>query len=161
VETNPPRNSQPETHADDEQGVGRRDGAFTDAVTQTTRRFHAADRSMLFLDEIGDMPLEIQPNLLPVLQEGKFRADLYYRLNVFPIELPPLRDRREDIPVLAEHFVEKFAERHRKPVDQIPCSLMQALTNYDWPGNIRELQNFIERSVLCHPPECCTRWRGN
>jgi two-component system response regulator HydG len=65
------------------------------------------------------------------------------------------------MPVLAEHFVEKFAERHRKPVDQILCSLMQALTNYDWPGNIRELQNFIERSVLCHPPECCTRWRGN
>jgi len=87
-------------------------------------------------------------DLRRMVQEGKFRADLYYRLNVFPIELPPLRDRREDIPVLAEHFVQKFAERHRKPIDQIPYELMQALMNYDWPGNIRELQNLMERSVI-------------
>ncbi len=83
-----------------------------------------------------------------MVQEGKFRADLYYRLNVLPIELPPLRDRREDIPVLTEHFVRKFAERHHKPIDQIPYEFMQALMNYDWPGNIRELQNLIERSVI-------------
>jgi formate hydrogenlyase transcriptional activator len=90
-------------------------------------------------------------DLRRMVQEGKFRADLYYRLNVFPIELPPLRDRREDIPALAEHFVQKFAERHRKPIDQIPYELMQALMNYDWPGNIRELQNLIERSVIMSP----------
>ena len=87
-------------------------------------------------------------DLRRMVRESKFRADLYYRLNVFPIELPPLRDRREDIPVLAEHFVQKFAERHRKPIDQIPYELMRALMKYDWPGNIRELQNFIERSVI-------------
>jgi transcriptional regulator with GAF, ATPase, and Fis domain len=90
-------------------------------------------------------------DLRRMVQEGKFRADLYYRLNVFPIELPPLRDRREDIPALAEHFVQKFAERHRKPIDQIPYELMQAMMNYDWPGNIRELQNLIERSVIMSP----------
>src|SRR4051812_40209038 len=87
-------------------------------------------------------------DLRRMVQEGKFRADLYYRLNVFPIELPPLRDRREDIPELAAYFVQKFAERHHKPVDQIPYELMQALMTYDWPGNIRELQNVIERSVI-------------
>ena len=83
-----------------------------------------------------------------MVREGKFRADLYYRLNVFPLELPPLRDRREDIPELAEHFVRKFGQRHGKPIDQIPYELMQALMDYDWPGNIRELQNLIERSVI-------------
>ena len=83
-----------------------------------------------------------------MVREGRFRADLYYRLNVFPIELPPLRDRREDIPVLVEHFVHKFGERHRKPVEHVPEELMEALMNYDWPGNIRELQNFVERSVI-------------
>ena len=87
-------------------------------------------------------------DLQRMVREGKFRADLYYRLNVFPIELPPLRDRREDIPVLAGHFVRKFAERHRKPVDQIPYEYMQAMMDYDWPGNIRELQNLMERSVI-------------
>ena len=90
-------------------------------------------------------------DLLQMVQAGKFRADLYYRLNVFPIELPPLRDRRADIPLLAEHFVQKFAGRHRKPIDQIPYELVQTLMNYDWPGNIRELQNLIERSVIMSP----------
>jgi formate hydrogenlyase transcriptional activator len=87
-------------------------------------------------------------DLRRMVQEGKFRADLYYRLNVYPVELPPLRERREDIPALAEYFVQRFAERHRKSVDEIPYDLMQALMTYDWPGNIRELQNFIERSVI-------------
>jgi transcriptional regulator with GAF, ATPase, and Fis domain len=87
-------------------------------------------------------------DLLRMVQEGRFRADLYYRLNVFPIELPPLRDRREDIPALVEHFVQIYAERHGKAVDQVPYELMQALMSYDWPGNIRELQNLIERSVI-------------
>ena len=87
-------------------------------------------------------------DLLGMVREGKFRPDLYYRLNVFPIELPPLRDRRQDIPALADHFVQKFADRHRKQIDHVPESLMEALTEYDWPGNIRELQNFIERSVI-------------
>ena len=87
-------------------------------------------------------------DLRTMVREGRFRADLYYRLNVFPIELPPLRDRREDIPVLVEHFVHKFGERHRKPVEHVPEELIEALMNYDWPGNIRELQNFVERSVI-------------
>jgi len=87
-------------------------------------------------------------DLLGMVRKGKFRPDLYYRLNVFPIELPPLRDRRQDIPALVDHFVRKFANRHRKQVDQVPASLMEALTGHDWPGNIRELQNFIERSVI-------------
>ena len=87
-------------------------------------------------------------DLLRMVREGKFRADLYYRLNVFPIELPPLRDRRQDIPALANHFVQMFAGRHRKQIDHVPESLIEALTEYDWPGNIRELQNLIERSVI-------------
>ena len=87
-------------------------------------------------------------DLLRMVREGKFRADLYYRLNVFPMELPPLRDRAQDIPALVDHFVLKFAERHHKPIEYVPESLMEALTGYDWPGNIRELQNFIERSVI-------------
>jgi formate hydrogenlyase transcriptional activator len=87
-------------------------------------------------------------DLLAMVREGKFRADLYYRLNVFPIELPPLRDRRQDTPALVEHFVQKFADRHRKRIDDVPESLMEQLTEYDWPGNVRELQNFIERSVI-------------
>ena len=90
-------------------------------------------------------------DLRRMVQEGTFRADLYYRLNVLPIKLPSLRERPEDIPVLTQHFVQKFAERYRKPIDQIPYELTQALMNYDWPGNIRELQNFIERSVIMSP----------
>jgi formate hydrogenlyase transcriptional activator len=134
----------------------------------------------LFLDEIGDIPLELQPKLLRVLQEReferlgstrtkrvdvrivaathrnleemirekRFRSDLYYRLNIFPISLPPLRERREDIPLLVRHFVRQFAQRMNKTIDAIPSESMQELTRYPWPGNIRELQNVIERSVV-------------
>jgi formate hydrogenlyase transcriptional activator len=159
---------------------GHERGAFTGALTPRAGRFQLADRGTLFLDEVGDLPLELQPKLLRALQEQrferlggnqtiqvnvrviaatnqdlwgmvqerKFRADLYYRLNVFPITLPPLRERRADIPLLADHFVRKFAERLGKPVHHIPDEVMTALTNHDWPGNIRELQNFIERAVI-------------
>ena len=159
---------------------GHERGAFTGAVTQREGRFQAADRSTLFLDEIGDLPLELQPKLLRVLQERQveplggnrsipvdvrviaatnqdlwgmvqertFRADLYYRLNVFPITLPPLREREGDIPSLVIHFVRKFAERQGKVIDYIPDEVMEALKNHHWPGNIRELQNFIERAVV-------------
>jgi len=155
-------------------------GAFTGAVAQTIGRFQAADRGTLLLDEIGDLPLELQPKLLRALQEKqferlggghtlhvdvrviaatnqdlesmvegrKFRADLYYRLNVFPITLPALRERREDIPLLAAHFVQKFAKRQNKGIDTIPDDVITALEDYDWPGNIRELQNVIERGVI-------------
>jgi formate hydrogenlyase transcriptional activator len=155
-------------------------GAFTGAVTQTKGRFQAADRGTLFLDEVGDLPLELQPKLLRVLQEGefeplgssesiqvdvrvivathqdlwrmvqegKFRADLYYRLNVFPIALPPLRERREDIPLLAEHFVHKFALQQGKSVHEIPEYVKDVLSLHRWPGNVRELQNVLERAVI-------------
>jgi formate hydrogenlyase transcriptional activator len=155
-------------------------GAFTGAVTQREGRFQAADRGTFFLDEIGDLPLELQPKLLRVLQERqierlgssraipvnvrviaatnqdlwgmvqerKFRADLYYRLNVFPINLPPLRDRDGDIPLLVSHFVREFAERQGKAIDCIPEDVMEGLESHHWPGNIRELQNFIERAVI-------------
>ena len=159
---------------------GHERGAFTGAVAQTIGRFQAADRGTLFLDEVGDLPLELQPKLLRALQEKqierlggghtfqvdvrvvaatnqnlwgmvqekKFRADLYYRLNVFPIRLPPLRERGDDIPLLIEHFVEKFARRQGKSIERIPDNVMEALTRYSWPGNIRELQNVIERAVI-------------
>jgi transcriptional regulator with GAF, ATPase, and Fis domain len=153
-------------------------GAFTGAITQTTGRFQTADRGTLFLDEIGDLPLELQPKLLRVLQErqferlgsnhsiqvdvraatnqnlwhmvqqGKFRADLYYRLNVFPIELPPLRERRADIPELVGHFVGKLASRQGKSIREIPERVIEALKRHHWPGNIRELQNFVERALI-------------
>ena len=159
---------------------GHKRGAFTGAVTETVGRFQAADRGTVFLDEIGDLPLELQPKLLRVLQEQqieplgsgrsiqvdvrviaatnqdlwrmvqerKFRADLYYRLNVFPIALPPLRERRDDIPLLVEHFVRKFAGRQGKSIDEIPGEVMEVFKRHVWPGNIRELQNFIERAVI-------------
>lgn len=159
---------------------GHERGAFTGAVAQTVGRFQAANEGTLFLDELGDLPLELQPKLLRALQEKqferlggnrtirtdvrivaatnqnlsqmvqdkKFRADLYYRLNVFPLTLPPLRERREDIPLLAEHFVREFANRQGKTIDAIPAHVMNALEHYDWPGNIRELQNVIERAVI-------------
>jgi formate hydrogenlyase transcriptional activator len=143
-------------------------------------RFQSADRGTIFLDEIGDLPLELQPKLLRVLQEQeveplggtrtvrvnvrviaatnqdleamveerKFRADLYYRLNIFPITLPALREREEDIPLLVAHFVRKFSERLGKSIDCVPDDVMEALQRHHWPGNIRELQNFIERSVI-------------
>jgi len=159
---------------------GHERGAFTGAIAQKIGRFELADKGTLFLDEVGDIPLALQPKLLRVLQEqeferlgstrthqvdvrlvaatnrnlvnmtkrNEFRSDLYYRLNVFPIPLPPLRARREDIPVLVEHFVEIYAHRMGKQIDQISPETMSELTAYPWPGNIRELQNFIERSVI-------------
>ncbi|HTB15021.1 MAG TPA: sigma 54-interacting transcriptional regulator [Bryobacteraceae bacterium] len=159
---------------------GHERGAFTGAISQRVGRFQSADRGTIFLDEIGDLPLELQPKLLRVLQEQqfeplggtrtvrvnvrfiaatnqdleemvderKFRADLYYRLNIFPITLPPLREREEDIPLLVAHFVRKFSQRVGKSIDCIPDDVMEALQQHHWPGNIRELQNFIERSLI-------------
>jgi formate hydrogenlyase transcriptional activator len=159
---------------------GHEKGAFTGAIAQKIGRFETADTGTLFLDELGDIPLALQPKLLRVLQEQEFerlggtrthqvdvrlvaathrnladmvkrsafRSDLYYRLNVFPIQLPPLRERREDIPALVAHFVEVFGRRMGKPIEDIPAETMSALIAYDWPGNIRELQNLIERAVI-------------
>jgi formate hydrogenlyase transcriptional activator len=159
---------------------GHEKGAFTGAIAQKVGRFELADKGTLFLDEVGDIPLALQPKLLRVLQEqeferlggtrthqvdvrlvaatnrnlvemvkrNEFRSDLYYRLNVFPIPLPPLRERREDIPALVEHFVEIYARRMDKQIEHISPETMSALTSYQWPGNIRELQNFVERSVI-------------
>ena len=152
---------------------GHEKGAFTGAVAQRVGRFELANRGTVFLDEIGEIPLELQPKLLRVLQEREFerlgssrtlrtdarliaatnrdlaamveehefRADLFYRLNVFPVRVPPLRERREDIPLLVRHFVQQFARRMGKVVDTIPAETMNALVHYHWPGNIRELQN--------------------
>lgn len=162
---------------------GHERGAFTGAVNQKIGRFELADKGTLFLDEVGDIPLELQPKLLRVLQEQEFerlggnrtqhvdvrlvaatngdlaklvaertfRSDLYYRLNVFPIHIPPLRERREDIPLLVRYFVQKFSRRSNKAVEYIPAEAMDALANYGWPGNIRELENLIERAVLLSP----------
>jgi formate hydrogenlyase transcriptional activator len=159
---------------------GHERGAFTGAVSSNVGRFQSADRGTLFLDEVGDLPLELQPKLLRAIQEQaferlgtsqttrvdvriiaatnqplgelvearRFRMDLYYRLNVFPILLPPLRERREDIPSLVRHFVRTYAMRHRKSITYVSDDAMAALVGYQWPGNIRELQNFIERSVI-------------
>jgi formate hydrogenlyase transcriptional activator len=162
---------------------GHERGAFTGACTQVQGRFQNTDRGTLFLDEVGDMPLELQPKLLRALQEQEFErlgsahtirvnvrvvaatnqglaelvskklflADLFYRLNVIPLFLPPLRERVQDIPPLTEFFVEKFAARLNKPIELIPDEVMAVLKAHDWPGNIRELQNFIERAVLFSP----------
>ena len=160
---------------------GHERGAFTGAVAQSVGRFQAADRGTLFLDEVGDLPLELQPKLLRALQEQQverlgsggratsvdvrviaatnqdleemvqrraFRADLFYRLNVIPIRVPPLRERAEDIPLLIAHFVRRFAERQGKKVENIPDDLMARLKHHSWPGNVRELQNVIERAVV-------------
>jgi formate hydrogenlyase transcriptional activator len=159
---------------------GHEKGAFTGAISQKIGRLELADQGTLFLDEVGDIPLEIQPKLLRALQEREFerlgsthtrkvnvrlvaatnrdletmiankefRSDLYYRLNVFPIRIPPLRDRKEDIPLLVSHFVQKFAKEMQKPIEAIPTAVMKGLRAWDWPGNIRELENFIERAVL-------------
>jgi formate hydrogenlyase transcriptional activator len=162
---------------------GHERGAFTGAVNQKIGRFELADRGTLFLDEVGDIPLELQPKLLRVLQEQEFerlgsnrtqrvdvrvvaatngdlsklvaerafRSDLYYRLNVFPIQVPALRERREDIPLLVRYFVQKFSRRQNKTVQYVPADAMDALVNYGWPGNVRELENFLERAVLLSP----------
>jgi formate hydrogenlyase transcriptional activator len=159
---------------------GHERGAFTGAIAQKIGRFELADKGTLFLDEVGDIPLALQPKLLRVLQEqeferlgsgrthhvdvrlvaathrdlaqmvkrNEFRDDLYYRLNVFPIHLPPLRERRQDIGLLISHFVEMFGQRMGKYIDQIPKETLDALTSYTWPGNVRELQNLIERAVI-------------
>jgi formate hydrogenlyase transcriptional activator len=159
---------------------GHEKGAFTGAISQKVGRMELADQGTLFLDEVGDIPAEIQPKLLRVLQEREFerlgsthtrkvnvrlvaatnrdleqmvadrefRNDLYYRLNVFPIRIPPLRDRREDIPLLVGYFVQKCAKQMQKRIEAVPVSVMKGLTAWDWPGNIRELENFIERAVI-------------
>jgi formate hydrogenlyase transcriptional activator len=159
---------------------GHERGAFTGAVTQRIGRFELANRGTIFLDEIGEAPLELQPKLLRVLQEReferlgssrtlrtdarlvtatnvnlramvnekRFRTDLYYRLNVFPIQVPALRERREDVPLLVNHFARHFGARMGRSLRYISASAMDALVRYSWPGNIRELQNLIERAVI-------------
>jgi transcriptional regulator with GAF, ATPase, and Fis domain len=159
---------------------GHEKGAFTGAIAQKPGRFELADKGTLFLDEVGDIPLPLQPKLLRILQEqeferlgssrthqvdvrlvaathrnlaemvrnGQFRSDLYFRLNVFPVLLPPLRERREDIPALVMHFAEILGRRVGRPIAEIPPETMLALRSFDWPGNIRELQNLIERAVI-------------
>src|ERR1700747_1085151 len=159
---------------------GHEKGAFTGAISQKIGRLELADQGTLFLDEVGDISIEIQPKLLRALQEREFerlgsthtrkvnvrlvaatnrdldkmiadrefRSDLYYRLNVFPIRIPPLRDRRDDIPLLVSYFVQKSAKEMQKRIDAVPVSVMNGLGAWDWPGNIRELENFIERAVI-------------
>jgi formate hydrogenlyase transcriptional activator len=159
---------------------GHEKGAFTGAISQRIGRFELANKGSLFLDEVGDIPLDLQPKLLRVLQEQeferlgstrtqkvdvrliaatncdleqmvaekKYRSDLYYRLNVFPVTIPPLRERREDIPALTLFFTQKYARRLKKQITAIPTETMSALTAYSWPGNVRELEHFIERAVI-------------
>ena len=162
---------------------GHERGAFTGAIIRKAGRFEIADKGTLFLDEVGDIPLELQPKLLRVLQEheferlgstrtqqvdvrvvaathrdlkemvkkGEFRSDLYYRLYVFPLSVPALRERREDIPLLVRHFVDEYARRMNRRIETISPQAIEALTHYSWPGNVRELQNFIERAVILSP----------
>ena len=162
---------------------GHEKGAFTGAISQKVGRFELAHQGTLFLDEVGDIPSELQPKLLRVLQEqeferlgntktihvdvrlvaatnrdlaamvadGCFRSDLLYRLNVFPLVLPPLRERSDDIPPLVRHFTQRFARRMGRRIEVIPSEVMEALVRYPWPGNVRELQNVIERAVILSP----------
>src|SRR5271157_6027895 len=162
---------------------GHEKGAFTSAIAQRIGRFELANHGTIFLDEIGEIPLELQPKLLRVLQdreferlgssrtlrtdarliaatnrdlgalvqEQKFRSDLYYRLNVFPVQVPALRERREDIPLLVQHFVENFSRRMNRNIESVPKPGMDDLVSYSWPGNIRELENVIERAVIMSP----------
>ena len=159
---------------------GHERGAFTGAITQKIGRLELADQGSLFLDEVGDIPIDIQPKLLRALQEREFerlgstvtkkvnvrlvaatnrdldkmiesrefRSDLYYRLNVFPIRIPPLRERPEDIPLLVRYFAQKYGRRMEKKIESIPAAVMKKISVWHWPGNIRELENFIERSVI-------------
>jgi formate hydrogenlyase transcriptional activator len=159
---------------------GHEKGAFTGAISQKVGRLELADKGTLFLDEVGDIPLELQPKLLRVLQDQEFerlgstrtirvnirliaatnrdlakivsdrefRSDLYYRLNVFPLHMPPLRERKTDIPLLVRYFVQKFARRMNRQIETIPTETMNALVSWEWPGNVRELENFMERSVI-------------
>ena len=159
---------------------GRERGAFTGAHATQVGRFELANRGTLFLDEVGELPLELQPKLLRVLQsgelerlgsprtidvdvrlvaatnrdlveevrQGRFRRDLFYRLNVFPITVPSLRDRRPDIPLLVRHLVERHGRALRKPIDAVPHSVVETLEAYDWPGNVRELENVIQRAII-------------
>ena len=159
---------------------GHERGAFTGAMAQRLGRFELADKGSLFLDEVGDIPMELQPKLLRVLQEqeferlggtrtiqtnvrliaathrnlaqmveeGTFRQDLFYRLSVFPITVPALRDRPEDIPHLVWHYTNTYARQFNRQIESIPVAAMESMVNYSWPGNIRELQNFIERAVI-------------
>src|SRR6202171_2506491 len=159
---------------------GHERGAFTGAIAQKIGRLELADHGTLFLDEVGDIPIEIQPKLLRALQEREFerlgsnrtkkvdvrlvaatnrdleqmmenrefRSDLYYRLNVFPIRIPPLRERPEDIPLLVRYFTQKYSRRMQKRIESIPATALRKLSSWNWPGNIRELENFIERSVI-------------
>jgi PAS domain S-box-containing protein len=159
---------------------GYEKGAFTGALSQKMGRFEMAHRGTLFLDEVGDIPIDLQPKLLRALQEKSFerlggtrtipidvrllaatnrnlnqmmgdklfRSDLYYRLKVFPVTTPPLRDRPEDIPILVRHFTKKYAAKMDRQIDKIPADTMAALVKWQWPGNVRELENFIERSVI-------------
>jgi len=159
---------------------GHERGAFTGAIAQKVGRLELADQGSLFLDEVGDIPLEIQPKLLRALQEREFerlgsnrtkkvdvrlvaatnrdlekmmedrefRSDLYYRLNVFPIRIPPLRERPEDIPLLVRYFTQKYGRLMNKEIESIPAAALRKLSSWHWPGNIRELENFIERSVI-------------
>src|SRR5271169_645710 len=159
---------------------GHEKGAFTGAITQKMGRLELADQGTLFLDEVGDIPLEVQPKLLRALQEREFerlgstrtkkvnvrlvaatnrdleemieekqfRSDLYYRLNVFPIRLPPLRERPEDIPLLVRYFSQKYARRMQKRIENIPAAALRKLARWHWPGNVRELQNLVERAVI-------------
>jgi transcriptional regulator with GAF, ATPase, and Fis domain len=162
---------------------GRERGAFTGAHATQVGRFELANRGTLFLDEVGELPLELQPKLLRVLQsgqlerlgsprtievdvrliaatnrelveevrQGRFRRDLFYRLNVFPITVPSLRDRRSDIPLLVRHMVERHGRALRKHIDTIPHTVMQTLESYDWPGNVREIENVIQRAIIQSP----------
>src|SRR5215472_5612741 len=162
---------------------GHEKGAFTGAIARKPGRFELADKGTLFLDEVGDIPLDLQAKLLRVLQEreferlgstrtqqvdvrviaathrdlkqmvaeGTFRSDLYYRLHVFPLTIPPLRDRREDVPFIVRHFVDKYSQRMNRQIETISPRTMEVLKDYAWPGNVRELQNFIERAVILSP----------
>jgi len=162
---------------------GHERGAFTGAVMRKAGRFEVANKGTLFLDEVGDIPLELQPKLLRVLQEheferlgsartqqvdvrvvaathrnlkqmvqdGEFRRDLYYRLHVFPLSVPALRERREDIPILVRHFVDEYARRLNRCIETISPQVIEALTDYSWPGNVRELQSFMKRAVILSP----------